>query len=63
MDLELEHKIPMHDNITYCIKEETLKEILTQENIRNGTIPLLAHIRASVDLGYKLEPLIRNNSV
>lgn len=42
----------------FCSREETLREILTQDGIRNGLIPLLQHIRASIDLGYKVEPLI-----
>lgn len=46
------------DNVMFCSKEETLKEIITQENIRNGSICLMAHIRASIDLGYKVEPLV-----
>lgn len=46
------------DTIYFYSKESTLKEILTQEGIRKGTINLMQHIRASIDLGYKVEPLI-----
>lgn len=46
------------ENVLFCSKEETLKEIITQESIRSGSISLMAHIRASIDLGYKVEPLI-----
>lgn len=46
------------ENVIFCSKEDTLKEIVTQECIRSGSISLMAHIRASIDLGYKVEPLI-----
>lgn len=46
------------ENVLFCSKDETLKEIITQECIRSGSISLMAHIRASIDLGYKVEPLI-----
>lgn len=46
------------DHIQFCSREATLKELLTQEAIRNGKINLQQHIRASIDLGYKVEPLI-----
>lgn len=42
----------------FCNSDETLKELLTQEGIRNGSINLMQHIRASIDLGYKVDPLI-----
>lgn len=46
------------ENVIFSHKESTLKEILTQESIRNGRINLMQHIRASIDLGYRVEPLI-----
>jgi hypothetical protein len=42
--------------ILFCSSQETLKEILTQANLRNGKIPLMPYIRNSIDLGYKIEP-------
>lgn len=42
----------------FCNREETLRELLTQEGIRNGSINLMQHIRASIDLGYKVDPYI-----
>lgn len=42
----------------FCNREETLREILTQQGILNGMIPLMQHIRASIDLGYRVEPLL-----
>lgn len=42
----------------FCSRAETLREILTQQGILNGMIPLMQHIRASIDLGYRVEPLI-----
>lgn len=51
------------ENVIFSSKEETLKEIITQESIRSGSISLMAHIRASIDLGYKVEPLIGHNDV
>lgn len=57
LDLKLQSFISS-ENVIFCQKEETLKEIITQESIRSGSISLMAHIRASIDLGYKVEPLI-----
>lgn len=37
--------------------------MLTQEAIRNGTINLMDHIRASIDFGYKVDPLINVNEI
>ncbi|KAG4067313.1 hypothetical protein HA402_000304 [Bradysia odoriphaga] len=51
------------ENVIFCSKEETLKEIITQESIRSGSISLMAHIRASIDLGYKVDPLIDHTDV
>ncbi|KAJ6637083.1 Sodium-independent sulfate anion transporter [Pseudolycoriella hygida] len=51
------------ENVLFCSKEETLKEIITQECIRSGSISLMAHIRASIDLGYKVEPLIDSTNI
>lgn len=57
LDLTLHHFISSN-HVLFCNKEETLKELLTQEGIRNGSINLMQHIRASIDLGYKVDPLI-----
>lgn len=57
LDLSLHHFISSN-HVLFCNKEETLKELLTQEGIRNGSINLMQHIRASIDLGYKVDPLI-----
>lgn len=51
------------ENVMFCTREETLKEIITQECIRSGSISLMAHIRASIDLGYKVDPLIDSTDV
>lgn len=57
LDLTLHHFISSN-HVLFCNREETLKELLTQEGIRNGSINLMQHIRASIDLGYKVDPLI-----
>lgn len=57
MDTNLQSYIAS-ENVMFCSREETLREIITQECIRSGSISLMAHIRASIDLGYKVEPLI-----
>lgn len=44
--------------IMFCNRDETLREVLTQQGILNGMIPLMQHIRASIDLGYRVDPLI-----
>lgn len=46
------------DHVLFCSRDATLQELLTQEAIRNGKINLQQHIRASIDLGYKVDPLI-----
>lgn len=51
------------NDLLFCNKEEKLREILTQEGILNGKIPLMQHIRASIDLGYRVEPLIKVDSL
>lgn len=57
LDLSLHHYISSN-HVLFCNKEETFRELLTQEGIRNGSINLMQHIRASIDLGYKVDPLI-----
>lgn len=57
LDLSLHHFI-CSQHVLFCNKDETLRELLTQEGIRNGSINLMQHIRASIDLGYKVDPLI-----
>lgn len=57
LDLGLHHFISSN-HVLFCNREETLRELLTQEGIRNGSINLMQHIRASIDLGYKVDPLI-----
>lgn len=46
------------EHVLFCSRDSTLQELLTQEAIRNGKINLQQHIRASIDLGYKVDPLI-----
>lgn len=55
MEVSLQKMIDNVDNIVYCETEEKLKEFLTQEALRNGFINLKEHIRASIDLGYKID--------
>lgn len=62
LDLGLHHFISSN-HVLFCNREETLRELLTQEGIRNGSINLMQHIRASIDLGYKVEPLIHVNDI
>lgn len=62
LDPSLQKFIHTSNDLIFCNKEETLREILTQEGILNGKIPLMQHIRASIDLGYKVEPLIKVES-
>lgn len=57
LDFNLHHFISLN-HVLFCNREETLRELLTQEGIRNGSINLMQHIRASIDLGYKVDPLI-----
>ncbi|XP_059610038.1 sodium-independent sulfate anion transporter-like [Phlebotomus argentipes] len=59
LEVSLQKYIDMKHDIIFCNKDSKLQEILTQEGIRNGTIPLMQHIRASIDLGYKVDPLIK----
>ncbi|KAH8384014.1 hypothetical protein KR009_011730 [Drosophila setifemur] len=57
------YRIPEHlqrlidhtDNLVFCETESKVKEFLTQEHLRNGYINLKEHIRASIDLGYKID--------
>ncbi|EDV43523.2 uncharacterized protein Dana_GF18533 [Drosophila ananassae] len=57
------YRIPEHlqrlidhtDNLVFCESENKVKEFLTQESLRNGYINLQEHIRASIDLGYKID--------
>lgn len=58
LEVSLQKYIDTNYDIIFCNKDSKLQEILTQEGIRNGTIPLMQHIRASIDLGYKVDPLI-----
>lgn len=57
LDTNLQSYI-VSENVLFCSRQDTLKEIITQECIRSGSISLMAHIRASIDLGYRVEPLI-----
>lgn len=47
LDLNLHHFISSN-HVLFCNREETLRELLTQEGIRNGSINLMQHIRASI---------------
>ncbi|KAL7726030.1 hypothetical protein ACLKA6_008489 [Drosophila palustris] len=51
----LQHLIDVTDNLVFCENETKVKEFLTQESLRNGFINLKEHIRASIDLGYKID--------
>lgn len=51
----LQHLIDVTDNLVLCENEAQVKEFLTQESLRNGYINLKEHIRASIDLGYKID--------
>ncbi|ALC47098.1 CG5404 [Drosophila busckii] len=51
----LQHLIDLTENLVFCDSEAKVKEFLTQESLRNGYINLKEHIRASIDLGYKIE--------
>lgn len=41
--------------VVFHNKTDTLKDALTQQIIRNGTIDLMQHIRTAIDLGNKNE--------
>lgn len=55
MRSDLQKLIDITDNLVFCDCEEKIREFLTQESLRNGYINLKAHIRASIDLGYKID--------
>lgn len=55
MEVALQKIIDNVDNLVYCETEEKIREFLTQESLRNGFINLKEHIRASIDLGYKID--------
>ncbi|EDW38604.1 GL12698 [Drosophila persimilis] len=51
----LQRLIDHTDNLVFCESEDKVREFLTQESLRNGYINLKEHIRASIDLGYKID--------
>ncbi|XP_017083546.1 sodium-independent sulfate anion transporter [Drosophila eugracilis] len=51
----LQRLVDHTDNLVFCESENKVKEFLTQESLRNGYINLKEHIRASIDLGYKID--------
>ncbi|KAL9888311.1 sodium-independent sulfate anion transporter isoform 1-T2 [Glossina fuscipes fuscipes] len=55
MQVHLQKLIDNAGNLVFCDSEEKIREFLTQESLRNGFINLKEHIRASIDLGYKIE--------
>ncbi|XP_013108307.2 sodium-independent sulfate anion transporter [Stomoxys calcitrans] len=55
LEVSLQKMIDNADNLVYCEGQEKLREFLTQESLRNGFINLKEHIRASIDLGYKID--------
>ncbi|XP_055386116.1 sodium-independent sulfate anion transporter-like [Condylostylus longicornis] len=57
LNVKFQKLIDNLNNLVFCETEEKLKEILTQESLRNGFISLKDHVRASIDLGYKLNTL------
>lgn len=63
MNSNLQKFVDIEHNLIFCESEEKLKEILLQEQLKNGYIALKDHIRASIDLGYKIdmERLERND--
>ncbi|XP_055902908.1 sodium-independent sulfate anion transporter [Eupeodes corollae] len=55
MNLNQQKLIDLTENLVFCESKEKIREFLTQESLRNGFINLKAHIRASIDLGYKVD--------
>ncbi|XP_073847143.1 sodium-independent sulfate anion transporter [Musca autumnalis] len=55
MDVSLQKLIDNSDNLVFCDNPDKIREFLTQESLRNGVINLKEHIRASIDLGYKID--------
>uniref|UniRef100_A0A1A9VTI4 SLC26A/SulP transporter domain-containing protein n=1 Tax=Glossina austeni TaxID=7395 RepID=A0A1A9VTI4_GLOAU len=55
MQVHLQKLIDNAENLAFCESEEKIREFLTQASLRNGFINLKEHIRASIDLGYKIE--------
>lgn len=55
LEVSLQKLIDNVDNLVYCENPEKIREFLTQESLRNGFINLKEHIRASIDLGYKID--------
>lgn len=55
MEAHLQKMIDNADNLVYCETEAKIREFLMQESLRNGFINLKEHIRASIDLGYKID--------
>uniref|UniRef100_A0A1A9W494 SLC26A/SulP transporter domain-containing protein n=1 Tax=Glossina brevipalpis TaxID=37001 RepID=A0A1A9W494_9MUSC len=55
MQVHLQKLIDNAENLVFCESKEKIREFLTQEWLRNGFINLKEHIRASIDLGYKIE--------
>ncbi|XP_022209395.2 sodium-independent sulfate anion transporter [Drosophila obscura] len=51
----LKRLIDHTENLVFCETEDRVREFLTQESLRNGYINLKEHIRASIDLGYKID--------
>ncbi|SPP83370.1 sodium-independent sulfate anion transporter [Drosophila guanche] len=51
----LKRLIDHTENLVFCETEDKVREFLTQESLRNGYINLKEHIRASIDLGYKID--------
>ncbi|XP_055856699.1 sodium-independent sulfate anion transporter [Episyrphus balteatus] len=55
MNMNQQKLIDLTENLVFCESKEKIREFLTQESLRNGFINLKAHIRASIDLGYKVD--------
>uniref|UniRef100_T1PFV2 Sulfate transporter family protein n=1 Tax=Musca domestica TaxID=7370 RepID=T1PFV2_MUSDO len=55
LDVSLQKLIDNVDNLVFCESPDKIREFLTQESLRNGFINLKEHIRASIDLGYKID--------
>ncbi len=59
MDFKLQKSIDISHDVLFCNEKTTLREFLIQESLKHGTIPLMQHIRDSIELGYKVDPIVK----
>lgn len=59
MDLKLQKSIDISHDVLFCSEKTTLREFLIQESLKHGAIPLMQHIRDSIELGYKVDPIVK----